>query len=175
MNQKQLARRRFVVAIMALSGAAGAALNPQLSLLSRAWAESPEQPDEKVLAAMVRMARLLYPHDALSDEVYAGILDRSLSDVAAGAAFAGQLDAAAAALDAHAGGNWRDLDVAAQVEAMRGIETEAFFVAIQATVQFGVYNDPEFWKHVGYPGPSKGFGGYLHRGAGDIDWLPEKL
>ena len=58
---------------------------------------------------------------------------------------------------------------------MRGIETEAFFVAIQATVQFGVYNDPDFWKHVGYPGPSKGFGGYLHRGAGDIDWLPEKL
>lgn len=175
MNQNQLARRRFVVAIMALSGAAGTALNPQLSLFSRAWAESPGQPGEGVLAAMVRMARLLYPHDALSDEVYAGILDRALSETAAGAAFAGQLDAAAAALDARAGGAWRDLDTAAQVEVMRGIETEAFFVAIQATVQFGVYNHRDFWKHVGYPGPSKGFGGYLHRGAGDIDWLPEKL
>ena len=162
MNQKQLERRRFVVAIMALSGAAGTALNPQLSLFSRAWAESPGQPGEGVLAAMVRMARLLYPHDALSE-------------TAAGAALAGQLDAAAAALDARAGGAWRDLDRAAQVEVMRGIETEAFFVAIQATVQFGVYNDRDFWKHVGYPGPSKGFGGYLHRGAGDIDWLPEKL
>lgn len=175
MNQSQLARRRFVVAIMALSGAAGTALNPQLSLFSRAWAESTGAPDRDVLAAMVRMARLLYPHDALSDDVYAGVLDRALSETAAGAAFAGQLDAAAAALDARSGGVWQDLDVAAQIEAMRAVETEAFFVAIQATVQFGVYNDPDFWKHVGYPGPSKGFGGYLHRGAGDIDWLPEKL
>jgi hypothetical protein len=175
MNHNQLARRRFVVAIMALSGAAGTALNPQLSLLSRAWAESPGQLDEGVLAAMVRMARLLYPHDALSDEIYAGILNRALSEVASGAAFAGQLNQAAAALDARAGGAWRDLDVAAQVEVMRGIETEAFFVAIQAAVQFGVYNDRDFWKHIGYPGPSKGLGGYLHRGAGDIDWLPGKL
>ena len=93
MNQSQLARRRFVVAIMALSGAAGTALNPQLSLFSRAWAESTGAPDRDVLAAMVRMARLLYPHDALSDDVYAGVLDRALSETAAGAAFAGQLDA----------------------------------------------------------------------------------
>jgi hypothetical protein len=30
-----------------------------------------------------------------------------------------------------------------------------------------------YWKHVGYPGPSKDFGGYLRRGAGEIDWLGE--
>jgi hypothetical protein len=175
MNQNQLARRRFVVAIVALSGAAGTALNPQLSVLSRAWAETPKALDQGARAAMVRMARLLYPHDALADAVYAGVLDRTLSDVAAGAEFGRQLDQAAAALDARAGGPWQDLDQAAQVAAMRRIETEAFFVAIQNAVRAGIYNDPAFWKHVGYAGPSKGFGGYLHRGAGDIEWLPEKL
>lgn len=175
MNQNNLARRRLLVAIVAFSGAAAIGLEPRLSSLSRAWAESPAQPDAGVRAAMLRMARLLYPHDALPDSVYAGILDRALSDVAAGADFGKQLDQAAAALDARAGRPWQDLDLAAQIAAMRGIETEAFFVAIENAVRAGIYNDPAFWKHVGYPGPSKGFGGYLHHGAGEIDWLPENL
>jgi hypothetical protein len=175
MNQNNLARRRLLVAVVAFSGAAAIGLEPRLSFLSRAWAESPAQPDTGVRAAMLRMARLLYPHDALPDSVYAGILDRALSDVAARADFGKQLDQAAAALDARAGRPWQDLDLAAQIAAMRGIETEAFFVAIEDAVRAGIYNDPAFWKHVGYPGPSKGFGGYLHRGAGEIDWLPENL
>jgi hypothetical protein len=169
-----LTRRQFVVAVAVLSGAAGVALDPRLLSLSQAWAESSGTSDEKVHAEMLRMARLLYPHDALPDAVYARVLDRALSAVAVGAAFAGQLNQAAAALDGTAGGAWQDLDAAAQVEAMRGIETEAFFVTIRDTVRAGIYNSPEFWQHVGYPGPSKGFGGYLHRGAGDIDWLPGK-
>jgi hypothetical protein len=31
-----------------------------------------------------------------------------------------------------------------------------------------------FWQQVGYPGPSKGFGGYLHHGPGEVDWLGEE-
>lgn len=174
MNQSNLARRRLVVAIVAFSCAAAIGLEPRWSLLRRARAESPGQPDTGVRAAMLRMARLLYPHDALPDSVYAGVLDRALSDVAAGADFGRQLDQAAAALDARAGRSWQDLDLAAQVAAMRDIETEAFFVAIENAVRAGIYNDPAFWKHIGYAGPSKGFGGYIRRGAGEIDWLPEK-
>lgn len=174
MNESNLARRRLVIAIAAFSGAAAIGRDSRLSVLGRAWAETPGQPGAGVHAAMLRMARLLYPHDALPDAVYAGILDRALSDVAAGAEFARQLDRAAAALDARAGRAWMELELAAQVAAMRDIETEAFFVAIQNAVRAGIYFDPAFWKHIGYAGPSKGFGGYLHRGAGDIDWLPEK-
>ncbi len=175
MNRSNLTRRRLVVAIAAFSGAAAIGLESRLSLLGRAWAESPGQSDAGVRAAMLRMARLLYPHDALPDAVYAGVLDRALSGVAAGAGFANQLDQAAAALDARAGRTWLDLEPAAQVAAMRDIEKTPFFVAIQDAVRAGIYNDPAFWKHVGYAGPSMGFGGYLHRGAGDIDWLPGKL
>ena len=174
MNQNNLTRRRLVVAIAAFSGAAAIGLESQWPLVSRAWAESLAQPDAGVRAAMLRMARLLYPHDALPDAVYAGVLDRALSEVAAGAEFGKQLDQAADALDVRAGRPWLELEPAAQVAAMRDIEKEAFFVVVQNVVRAGVYNDPAFWKHIGYAGPSKGFGGYLHRGAGEIDWLPGK-
>lgn len=172
MNKNQLTRRRLMVAVAAFASAA--ALEPGSLLLGRAWAESTRPLDPGMRAAMVRMARLLYPHEALSDAVYAGVLDSTLSDVAGGAAFAAQLDKTAAALDARAGGAWQDLDPAAQIAAMHGIETEDFFVAIQGAVRAGLYFGPDFWKHIGYAGPSKGFGGYLHGGAGQVDWLPEK-
>jgi hypothetical protein len=79
----------------------------------------------------------------------------------------------AAALAAQSGGRWQDLDAAAQIEAMRGLGNEAFFAAIQNQVRAGIYMGAAYWKHVGYPGPSKDFGGYLRRGAGEIDWLGE--
>lgn len=173
MNPSQLTRRRFVVAIVALAGAAGSTLNPGLFTLGRAWAESPGPVDDAVRDAMVRMARLLFPHDALADDVYAEVLNRALSDVATGADFAADLEAASAALADRSGGDWRALDAAGQVEVMQGIETAEFFVAIQNAVRAGIYNGAAYWKHVGYPGPSKDFGGYLGRGAGEIDWLPE--
>jgi glycine/D-amino acid oxidase-like deaminating enzyme len=173
MSPSHLTRRRFVVAVIALSGAAGATLSPGLFSLSRAWARSPNRVDEAVRHAMVRMARLLFPHDALADDVYAEVLDRALSDVATGADFAADLEAAFAALADRFGGDWRALDAAGQVEVMQGIETAEFFVAIQNAVRAGIYNGAAFWKHIGYPGPSKDFGGYLGRGAGEIDWLPE--
>jgi hypothetical protein len=173
MDQRQLTRRRFIVSVIALSGAAGSALQPDLFAVSRAWAASAAPLDDSLRQAMVRMARLLFPHDALTDDVYAEILDRALSDTANGKAFARQLEATAEALARQSGDNWAQLDESAQIEAMRRIEAEPFFAAIQNHVRAGIYNGAAFWKHVGYPGPSKVFGGYLHRGAGDIDWLPE--
>jgi hypothetical protein len=56
---------------------------------------------------------------------------------------------------------------------MHEVESKGYFAAIQGAVRAGIYLNPVFWKHIGYPGSSKEYGGYLHRGAGDIDWLPE--
>ena len=173
MDQQHVTRRRFVVAVIALSAAAGSAPRPGLFAVSRAWAETGAALDPALRTVMVRMARLLFPHDALPDETYADVLDQALADTAGSEAFAAHLEAAAAALDRQAGGSWRTLDEAAQLDAMRGIESEPYFAAIREHVRAGIYNSPAFWTHVGYPGPSKGFGGYLYRGAGDIDWLPE--
>ena len=174
MSLNHLTRRRFIVAIAALSGFAGSALNPGLLSLSQAWAQSPGEVTPEVRHTMVRMARLLYPHDALPDDVYAGVLDGVLSDIASGTAFARQLDAASAALADRSNGEWLERGSAEQIEVMRQIETTEYFGAIQAAVQAGIYNGAAFWKQVGYPGPSKDFGGYIDRGAGEIDWLPEE-
>ena len=174
MNQHRLTRRRFVTAVIALCAGAGSSIESGLFSISRAWAGSGTAVDPAVRDAMVRMARLLYPHDALPDPVYAAVLDQALAEVAGGAAFASQLDEAAAALNAKAEGRWQDLDGAAQIAAMRSVENEAFFTAIQNQVRVGIYMGEAFWKHVGYPGPSKDFGGYLRRGAGEIDWLGEE-
>ena len=174
MNQNRLTRRRFVTAVIALTAGAGSPIESGLFSLSNAWAESGAAMDPAVRDAMVRMARLLYPHDALPDPVYAAVLDQALADVATGAEFASALEKAAATLDSRAGGRWQDLDSEAQIRAMRSIESEAFFASIQNQVRLGIYMGEAFWKHVGYPGPAKGFGGYLRRGAGEVEWLGEE-
>lgn len=175
MDQHQSTRRRFVVAMIALSAAAGSALRPGLFAVSRAWAQSAGTLDDSLRQAMVRMARLLFPHDVLPDETYADVLDQALSDTASSDAFAEHFEAAAAALDRQSGGDWSAMDESAQLDAMRRIESEPFFVAIRDQLRTGIYNSPAFWEHVGYPGPSKGFGGYRYRGAGVLDWLPEDV
>jgi hypothetical protein len=47
------------------------------------------------------------------------------------------------------------------------------FAAIQAAVQTRLYNHPAVWARLGYEGPSYDKGGYIGRGAGRVDWLPE--
>jgi hypothetical protein len=153
-------RRRFLAAAITLAGST--TLQPLI-----AWAQSGSRP----AAAMVRMARLLYPHDALADDVYAEVLGDALS--AATQEFADMLDLASAELDARTGGDFLAADEADQIVAMRAIENDAAFSAIRATVRDGVYQHPACWELIGYGGPSFKDGGYLHRGAGEIDWLPE--
>jgi hypothetical protein len=162
MRDNSLTRRRFLVAAVTFSGVAtGAALLGA----SRAWAQGSAGPD----AAMTRLARLMFPHDGVPNEVYADILDDALGATAADGAFADTLDAAAAALPA----DFMALDEAAQVEALRAVQEEAFFGGILFAVRLRLYNHPAVWAVLNYEGPSWQRGGYLNRGAGEIDWLPE--
>ena len=172
MDRPQLTRRYFVASVFAVLAAAGLLRRTGSLSISQALAKSGVPLDEADLEALVRMARLLFPHDALADDVYAGILEQAVSATPGGEEFSAYLEAAARALAELSGDSWLTLDVAAQIDLMRSIEAEPYFAAIQNQVSLGVYNSAEFWQHIGYPGPSKGFGGYLRHGAGDIDWLP---
>ena len=98
MGPQELSRRRLLVAVIALWGA-GAALRPDLLAISRAFASSPPAPDDALRQAMLRMARLLFPHDALADQVYGGIIDLALTDTASDGELAVHFTAAEAALD----------------------------------------------------------------------------
>jgi len=168
MGNDTTSRRRFVAAAIALSGAtASASLLKPIS----AWAQSGA--DSRPDADMVRFARLLYPHDALDDDVYAQVLGDAISAVADDDVVATQLDDVGVLLDTQAGGDFLAADEDTQVNAMRGVEQAAAFAAIRVRIRDGLYLHPACWKVVGYGGPSFQHGGYLHRGAGEIDWLPE--
>jgi hypothetical protein len=167
-----LARRRFLIGAVAFSGLAVLIGLPALGLM-RAYAQPAGALDPGTRAAIVRMARLLFPHDAISDAVYAEVLDNALTAIATGAAFANTLGAAEAALNARQPQAFVDLDEAAQIAALQGIERETLFATIQEAVRSRLYNHPAVWALVGYEGPSFERGGYLNQGAGVIDWLPE--
>ncbi len=166
-------RRRFVVAAITFSGLASATIGVSVLRLSAAWARD-DDVDEDTRLAMVRLARLLYPHDEIPNSVYAEVLDDALSATAdSNGSFAKTLAAAEAALDARADGDFLELEEAEQIAALRAVESEDFFVAIHGVVGYRLYNNATVWQHIGYEGPSYQEGGYLHRGAGDIDWLDE--
>jgi len=162
MGNRELTRRRFLVAAITFSGAA---VGTSILSASSAWAQSGAKPD----ASMIRLGRLMFPHDGVPDDVFIEILDDALAATAADGAFAAALDAAADALPA----DFMVLDEAAQVDALKAVEDEAFFGGIFTAVRFRLYNHPAAWAVMNYEGPSWQKGGYLNRGAGEIDWLPE--
>jgi hypothetical protein len=172
MNGSITSRRRFIVAAITLSGLAGTSIGTSFLGLSRAWAQSEDRSDGDS-AAMVRMARLLYPHDAIADDVYLDVLNLAMSMTASDGSFAALLDVAVDALNASQSGDFADLDEASQIAALQSVESQPFFAAIQMNVGITFYYHPAVWALLGYEGPSFDKGGYLHRGSGDIDWLPE--
>lgn len=173
MKQSITSRRRFLVASIAFSGLASGTLGPSVLRLSRAWAQSGANLDQGTLDAMVRVARLLYPHDAISDEVYSEVLNQALTATAADGSFAGVLRTAEDVLNAQQPADFVALGEEAQIAAMTAVEDVDFFAVIRGAVSQRLYYQPAIWALLGYEGPSYQQGGYLNRGAGEIDWLPE--
>jgi hypothetical protein len=62
---------------------------------------------------------------------------------------------------------------AGQLNALRAAQEHSFFPVVRDAVRLHLYNHPAVWALINYEGPSWPKGGYLNRGAGEIDWLPE--
>jgi hypothetical protein len=170
MSRQQLDRRRFLVVALSLTGAA-LGFSPSILAGGKAWFAS--MPRERMHEALTRAARLLYPHDALGDEVYAEVLEQAMTMVADDSRFERLLQDADAALEESLSGPFFDATPEAQLAALQSIDQEAYFGPIQAAVANCLYSHPKAWEMMAYEGPSWTRGGWLDRGAGDIDWLPE--
>ena len=168
MNKAETSRRRFLIAVIAYSGLISTGMGAALLRASTAWAVSANGNADE----LTRIARLLYPHDGIADAVYADVMDGILSDSAADASMMDTLNQAVTALNAAQNGNWFEIGADDQIKAMMVVENEAFFAAIQGAVMARFYNHPKVWEHIGYPGSSVEYGGYVDRGFDDIDWLP---
>lgn len=166
MNHGDLTRRRFLVATIAYSGLISAGAGVALLRAGSVWAQSPSEG----AAELVRLARLLYPHDGVTDDVYTEVIEGVLSDSTSES----NLDNVISALNSIQQGDWFNLDIDDQITAMESVEKESFFEAIRAGVRDRFYTHPKVWEHIGYPGSSVEFGGYVDRGFDDIDWLPEE-
>ena len=130
---------------------------------------APGELNEQDKDALLRMARLLYPHQQLSDAVYETafqISSANTKDPSTIEAF----ERGAEMLDAAAHGNWFASDRDAQIDALKSIEKSEFFVTVQEAVRTQLYRDPAVWDLIGYPGPSAPLG-YIDRGFDDIPWL----
>lgn len=167
MINKTTSRRRFLVAALTVSGLATGSLASSLLREAAAWAETGN-------AALLKMARLLFPHDSVPDEIYAEVVASALAATASDPDAQSPLTVAESELDARSqSGSWYDSGEQEQLAALTAVQGEAFFATITGLVMFGLYTHPALWQHIGYPGSSKEYGGYLERGFDDIDWLPE--
>jgi hypothetical protein len=164
MNDSQTTRRRFLLAALAFSTAAVTGTTWLRG--AAAWASSTDG------ITLARFGRLLFPHDGLSDEVYAEVMNNVLMALGSNPATEDMLAAAEHALDAQHDTGWIERDESEQIAAIESIQGEAFFAAILGTFRGAFYYNPAVWSHINYPGSSKEHGGYKFRGFNDIDWLP---
>jgi hypothetical protein len=169
MATQKATRRRFLVATIAYSGLISTGVGGALLRAGSAWAQSTDGNADE----LARMARLLFPHDGITDAVYAEVIDGILTDAADDPSMLDLLNQAISTLNAVQGDDWFEAGEKVQIVAMQAVEGEAFFAAILGDVRARFYNHPQVWEQVRYPGSSVEFGGYVDRGFDDIDWLPE--
>jgi hypothetical protein len=122
---------------------------------------------------LVRMARVMFPHQSLPDGPYQRMIDALLVDAAATPRLAGLLVQGTTDLDGLAGGDFTRLDDEAAYTLLEQIQETPFFVAVKTKAINALYGDQEVWEVLGYEGPSFDKGGYRSRGFDDLDWLPE--
>jgi hypothetical protein len=126
----------------------------------------------RTVAIINAAARVMYPHDAVHDEVYARVGDKLAGTARDDPKTARILEEGAAALEGR-GGAFAERPADEQLEAVKAIVGSDFFEIVRTTAVVEVYSDARTWAVVGYEGPSFDKGGYLHRGFNDLDWLPD--
>ncbi len=166
------ARREFLLALGQLGfGAAALSLSPLTLNASQAEAIGLAHLDSEASIVAVQVARLLFPHQSLENEIYIQIARDIDSDISRRPQVNTWMESLPKLLDQQCDGQWLEMSLPVQIEALRKLEeTETFFYLRNRTIE-SLYRNPAVWKLVGYEGSSIEHGGYLNRGFDDIDWL----
>ena len=125
----------------------------------------------RAMATIAAAARIMYPHDALPDDVYAQVGERLADAAREDPGAARTIEDGVYALNC--GRPFAELSADEQLEALKRIEGSAFFELVRSTAVVEVYSDHRTWQLVGYEGPSFDKGGYINRGFNDLNWLPD--
>lgn len=167
-----LTRREFLKGSGILIGtiAAGSALSALAP--SRVWAVELKTLSQGEGTALMKMARVLYPHKRLDDSVYALVAKDLDADASADPKKAQLLKDGVAALDKQAGGSFAKAGAARQLAAVKSMQGQPFFEAVRGKCITSLYNNDLAFASFGYEGASWDKGGYIRRGFQDIKWLP---
>jgi hypothetical protein len=164
-----LDRRGFLQKTGILTGVL--ALGSPLALLapSRTWAVDLTSLTSGEGATLLAAARTIAPHDKLEDAAYAFVI-RALDTAAAkDEMLRKQLKEGVASL----GAGFSSAPEGSRVEALRKVESTAFFQNLRVQTLQVLYSTPLAYAYFGYEGEAFSKGGYLQRGFNDLRWLPE--
>ncbi|MGH7840717.1 MAG: twin-arginine translocation signal domain-containing protein [Candidatus Binataceae bacterium] len=124
-------------------------------------------------ATILKMARQIFPHDQLADSAYQPTVEDLDAEAAKTPATAKILRDGVAQLDGAGAKQFVALSPDEQVAALKQIQDSPFFQKVHSTELVSLYNNHVVWKQFGYPGASYPFGGYIHHGFNDLNWLPD--
>jgi hypothetical protein len=123
-------------------------------------------------AQLTRMVRVMFPHAKFPDGPYERCAKAILDGAGDDLRLRTQLTQGLRDLDATGAKPFRDLDDAAALALLEGIQQSEFFQSVRGAVITSLYDDPEVWAQLGYEGDATQNGGYAGN-YGALDWLPE--
>jgi hypothetical protein len=136
---------------------------------SRAWALDLTALTTQEGATLLAAARTIAPHDKLEDAAYALVVHSVDASSAKDASVRKQYQEGLGRL----GANFGLAGEQARVEALRAVESSAFFQTLRTNTLQVLYATPMAYAYFGYEGEAFSKGGYLLRGFNDLRWLPE--
>jgi hypothetical protein len=141
-----------------------------------AWAQGAKTLQPHTVATLVRMARDIYPHDQIPDHFYVKAVEPFDAKAGGDKRMKEMVEQGVAWLDADANDRFKRnyLDVPMEYDRLtllHNIEPTPLFNKLRSDLVVSFYNQRDMWQRFGYQGSSYEYGGYLHRGFDDINWL----
>ena len=140
MGRSRISRRKF---LEASSGtvAGGVAASFVATLPKSAWATALSAIDQTTADVLLRVCRVLYPHDDLSDDYYAACVEGLDAKAANDEALAQQLQSGVTKLNTAAGTRFLEMNEVDQMAALAAIEDTPFFQTVRGHMVVALYND----------------------------------
>jgi hypothetical protein len=170
----KIKRREFLhKSAMVVAGVSAAAAGVTVTGFAAGWTAKLKTLNAHEAETLLKMARQIFPHDRLDDSYYIKVVEDLDTEASGSPATAKMLSAGVANLDHLAKGKFSAQPAADQITALKKIQDTPFFEKVRSTEMVSLYNNEDVWKAFGYQGASYRFGGYLHHGFNDLNWLPE--
>lgn len=131
---------------------------------------TPSTGAQATLRTLTDVLRAMFPHPSFPDGPYERCAEAMVASTAEDPPAQGRLQQGLTDLEAR---GFADADENGRLQVLRDMAGSPFFEAVRAKAILTLYNDTEVWRLLGYEGASYAQGGYLERGFGDLDWLPE--